>query len=65
VTGRRAVVLLTLLGVGLVLLAGTRTWVTLTVTETLPGLREVIVPGRRFAPEVFAIALAAAAGGTR
>lgn len=61
-TGRRTVVLLTLLGAGLVLLAGTRTWATVTVSGTLPGLSELIVPGRRSAPVVIAIALAAAAG---
>jgi uncharacterized membrane protein (TIGR02234 family) len=61
-TGRRTAVLLTLLGAGLVLLAGTRTWATVTVNGTLPGLTELTVSGRRSAPALIAIALAAVAG---
>jgi uncharacterized membrane protein (TIGR02234 family) len=61
VINRRWVVLLTLLGAGLVLLAGTRTWARVTLTGTLPGLSELTVPGGS-SPAVAAIALAAAAG---
>jgi uncharacterized membrane protein (TIGR02234 family) len=60
VTNRRSVVLLTLLGAGLILLAGTRTWATVTVNGTLPGLSELTVPGSSV-PGATAIALAAAA----
>jgi len=61
-TGRRVVVLLTLLGALLILLAGTRTWATVTLSGGFPGLSELAVPGRRAAPGAIAIALAAAAG---
>ena len=60
-TGRRTVVLLTLLGAGLVLLAGTRTWARVSIDGAFPGLSEMTVAGRRSAPETLAIALAAAA----
>jgi uncharacterized membrane protein (TIGR02234 family) len=60
-TSRRTVVLLVLLGALLVLLAGTRTWATVTLSGTLPGLSDLPVPGRRSAPGAIAVALAAAA----
>jgi uncharacterized membrane protein (TIGR02234 family) len=61
-TGRRTVVLLTLLGAGLVLLAGTRTWATVRVDGALPGLVTATLAGRRAAPAQIPVALAAAAG---
>ena len=61
-TGRRTVVLLTLLGAGLVLLAGTRTWATVTVDGALPGLTTLTLTGGRAAPALIPVALAAAAG---
>jgi hypothetical protein len=60
--GRRVAVLLTLLGAGLILLAGTRIWATVTTTGGLPGTSHLTVGGRRAAPAVIPIALAAAAG---
>ncbi|HST80158.1 MAG TPA: Trp biosynthesis-associated membrane protein [Kineosporiaceae bacterium] len=61
-TGRRTVVLLTLLGAGLVLLAGTRTWATVKVDGALPGLTTLTLTGGRAAPALIPVALAAAAG---
>jgi uncharacterized membrane protein (TIGR02234 family) len=60
-TGRRPVVLLTLVGVLLILLAGTRTWATVRLGSGFPGPSELTVSGRRTAPEAIAIALAAGA----
>lgn len=60
-TGRRPVVLLTLVGVLLILLAGTRTWATVRLGTGFPGPSELTVSGRRTAPEAIAIALAAGA----
>jgi uncharacterized membrane protein (TIGR02234 family) len=60
--GRRPVVLLTLLGAGLVLLAGTRTWANVSIDTGPPGLSELTVAGRRSVPSAIPIALAAAAG---
>ena len=62
-TSRRWVVLLVLVGALLVLLAGTRIWATVQLSGgTFPGGARLSVAGRRSAPEVIAIALAAAAG---
>lgn len=59
---RRAAVLLTLLGAGLVILAGSRTWATVNVGVDLPTLADLTVSGRRAVPAGVPIALAAAAG---
>jgi uncharacterized membrane protein (TIGR02234 family) len=60
--GRRATVLLTLLGALLILLAGTRTWAGVKFVDTLPGLSELVVPGRTAVPALIPVALAAGAG---
>jgi len=60
-TGRRPVLLLTLLGALLILLAGTRTWATVTLAGSFLGLSELTVSGRGAAPAVIAIALAVGA----
>ena len=59
--GRSTAVLLTLLGAGLIILAGTRTWATVKVGGNLPGMSDLTVSGRRAAPAGIPVALAAAA----
>jgi uncharacterized membrane protein (TIGR02234 family) len=58
--GRRAAVLLTLVGAGLILLASTRTWATVNLGTGLAGLTQLTVSGRRLAPAGLPISLAAA-----
>jgi uncharacterized membrane protein (TIGR02234 family) len=60
--GRRAAVLLTLLGAGLIILACTRTWATVSLGGNLPGMSDLTVSGRRLAPAGIPVGLAAAAG---
>jgi uncharacterized membrane protein (TIGR02234 family) len=58
---RRLAVLLTLVGAGLILLAATRPWAGVQVSN-VPGVSELTVSGRRASPAAIPVALAAAAG---
>jgi uncharacterized membrane protein (TIGR02234 family) len=58
---RLIAVLLGLAGIALVVVAGFRTWATVTVND-LPGVSDMPLSGRRAAPSVMPIALAAGAG---
>jgi uncharacterized membrane protein (TIGR02234 family) len=60
--GRKTAVLLTLLGAGLIILACTRTWATVSLGGNLPGMSDLTVSGRRLAPAGIPVGLAAAAG---
>jgi uncharacterized membrane protein (TIGR02234 family) len=59
---KRTAVLLALIGAGLILLAGSRTWATVRLIGSLPGTSQMTVSGRRSDAAAIPIALAVAAG---
>jgi uncharacterized membrane protein (TIGR02234 family) len=59
---KRTAVLLALIGAGLILLAGSRTWATVGLTGSLPGVSHLAVSGRHSDAAAIPIALAVAAG---